>query len=121
MKNSEYDAWLGEVSARLDRLKAKYEQYFQGVERTPPADERDKLTRVMRDLQRAQPNNTALKFKYQSLKQRWVTLGMYWDRVVRQIEEGTYYRDVQRARRRRKKLDERERIAQAKQAFSLDL
>ncbi len=121
MKNSEYDAWLSEVSGRLDRLKAKYEQYFQGIERTPPGDERDKLARVVRDLRRAQPNNTALKFRYQTLKQRWVTLGTYWDRITRQIEEGTYYRDVQRARRRKKKQEERTQIAEAKQAFELDL
>ena len=121
MKNSEYDAWLTEVSGRLDLLKAKYEQYFQGIERMPPSDERDKLGRVFRELQRGQPNNTALKFRYQSLKQRWVTLGTYWDRITRQIEEGTYYRDVQRARRRKKKQEERTEIAAARQAFELDL
>ncbi|MEO0322579.1 MAG: MXAN_5187 C-terminal domain-containing protein, partial [Myxococcota bacterium] len=60
-------------------------------------------------------------FRYQTLKQRWVTLGSYWDRITRQIEEGTYYRDVQRARRRKKREEQRTEAAAARQAFELDL
>ena len=48
-------------------------------------------------------SNTALKFRFHSLIQRFTTLKTYWDRVQRQIEEGTYRRDLQRMQRRLKK------------------
>jgi hypothetical protein len=101
MRPQEFDAMLSDVENEMARLRALYEQYFQGMERVPPVRMRQRLDRIIRRLRRSQPNNTALRFKYQTVFQRWITFTQYWDRISRRIEEGTYARDIKRARRRR--------------------
>lgn len=108
MKPSQFDARLGDLESEITRLRAIYEQWFQGIERVPPVRMREKLDRQVRQLRREAPNNTALRFKYQTIFQRWITFTQYWDRITRRIEEGTYHRDVKRARRRRAAIERRE-------------
>lgn len=119
--NREFEELISDLSARLDHLKAMYEQWFQGFERLPPVKLRDKLERDLKAARRRQPLNTALKFKFQTLWQRWNTLSTHWARVTRQIEEGTYYRDVQRMKRRRKRRDQRQQKAAAAMEIDVDL
>ncbi|MEO0812731.1 MAG: MXAN_5187 C-terminal domain-containing protein, partial [Myxococcota bacterium] len=45
-------------------------------------------------------NNTAFKFQLNSARQTLITYEQYWNRIARQIEEGTYKRDKLRAQRR---------------------
>src|SRR5688572_26426255 len=104
MNLKEYEELLNEVENKLDRLKALYEQGFQGVERLEPQVPRKDLERRMQMLLREKPRNTALRFRYQMLVQRWTTYVTYWQRVSRQIEEGTYRRDVLKARKRREDI-----------------
>ncbi len=98
---------LKDLDVRLNQLKALYEQWFQGYERLPPVKRRDALERELLRARKNQPLNTALKFRFQTLWQRWTTLSTHWQRVTRQIEEGTYKRDIQRMKRRRKRREER--------------
>lgn len=107
MDPKEFDAALHDVNTRLDRLKALYEMYFQGIERREPQVARKQLERLMQQLRRNQPRTTHLRFKFQSTLQRYTTLQTYWRRVTRQIEEGTYRRDIQRMKRRQKEREQR--------------
>ncbi|MBX3247393.1 MAG: hypothetical protein KF901_09435, partial [Myxococcales bacterium] len=106
MKVSEFEVLLKELEVRLEHLKALYEQWFQGIERLPPVRRRESLERALKELRRDQPNNTAMRFRFQTVWQRWITMTTHWDRVTRQIEEGTYRRDVLRARRRNADRDQ---------------
>lgn len=90
---------LGETETKLERLRALYEQYFQGIERTEPQLLRTSFERMMAVLLRQQTRNTALRFRVQNLQQRYTTLKTYWSRVLRQIEEGTYRPHRVRAKR----------------------
>ncbi|MBO6935573.1 MAG: hypothetical protein JJ863_11380 [Deltaproteobacteria bacterium] len=101
MKPSEFDARLADLENEITKLRAIYEQWFQGIERVPPVRMRERLDRQVRRMRREAPNNTALRFKYQTIFQRWITFTQYWDRITRRIEEGTYARDIRRAKRRR--------------------
>jgi len=101
MDLKQYDALLNDAETRLDRLRALYEQYFQGLERTEPAIQRRDFDALLKVLRKEQPQNTALRFRFQQLVQRNVTLDTYWRKTMRQIEDGTYRRDVLRARKRR--------------------
>jgi hypothetical protein len=98
MESVEFEALLSDVEVRLDRLKALYEQWFQGLERLEPTIARKEVERRMVLLRKEQPRNTALRFRFQTLVQRSTTLQTYWGRVARQIEEGTYRRDLMKAR-----------------------
>lgn len=111
----EFDGLVKELEVRLDQLKALYDQYFQGLERLPPTKKRESIERALKELRRDQPRNTASRFRFQTLWQRWVTMTTHWDRVSRQIEEGTYKRDVLRAQRRR------QRVASAEPRTSIEV
>jgi hypothetical protein len=100
MDARQFEATLASVEVRLRRLRMLYDQYFQGLERLEPQTERAEVDRTIDLLRRAQPRNTALRFRFNQLVQRFTTYNAYWQRTRRQIEEGTYRRDVLRARRR---------------------
>lgn len=112
MSQSEFEIIFDDAEARLERLKARYEQWFQGVERVPPLRFREQLERILREMRRRQPNNTMQRFRFQTLFQRWTTMCTYWDRITRQIEEGTYRRDVMKVKRRRAQREALPREAQ---------
>jgi len=104
MDNKQYEMVLEDAEVRLDRLKSLYEQWFQGIERLEPLIPRKNLDRQVALLRRDKPRNTGLRFRFQVLIQRYTAYITYWQRTARQIEEGTYRRDILRvaanARRR---------------------
>jgi len=83
---------LKDMEQALDRLRSKYEQYFIGVERQPPEDEHKRLARQIRIAAESHQPNTAIRFRTQNVKARLVTLEQYWNRTLREIENGTYRR-----------------------------
>jgi hypothetical protein len=101
MDNKQYELALDDAEIRLDRLKSLYEQWFQGIERLEPLIPRKNLDREIVLLHRDMPRNTRLRFRFRVLRQRYTAYITYWQRTARQIEEGTYRRDILRARRQR--------------------
>jgi hypothetical protein len=94
---SEIEAAVGELETRLDRLRALYDQYFMGIERLEPLVPKKDVERRFIALRKEQIKNTGLRFKFQTLTQRYNTYQTYWIRIARQIENGTYRRDIMRA------------------------
>jgi hypothetical protein len=93
-------ARLDELERKIERLRALYESFFLGVERRPPVVPRQELNRLMLETQQLSIRNAALRFRFQSVSQRWTMLTTYWNRILREIESGTYRRDLQKAHRR---------------------
>lgn len=91
---------VDDLERKIERLRALYESYFLGVERRPPVVPRQELNRLMLELQQVSIRNAALRFRFQSVSQRWTLLVTYWNRTLREIESGTYRRDLQKAYRR---------------------
>ncbi len=100
MEQSEVETLIEELEKRVDRLRALYEQYFIGIERLEPGVPRKDVERRFYVLRRTQIRNTALRFRFQNVLLRYNTYQTYWIRICRQIEEGTYKRDVRRANAR---------------------
>lgn len=92
----EVEALLTELESRTDRLRALYEQYFLGFERLEPSVPRKDVERRMQQLLRIPFRNTALRFRFTMLQQRYNTYQTYWMRTCRKIEDGTYKRQIQR-------------------------
>lgn len=86
------------LDAQLAELKAKYEQFFLGVDRTPPTKLHEVLKRGVGQLKATFLRQTAMKFRVQALAARLVTYERLWDRTLKEIEAGTYRRDVFKAR-----------------------
>ena len=88
------------LEEELEELKAKYEMYFLGLERIEPARRRDQLKRDIARLKSAFTRNTGLRFRIQSLHARYLSYERMWTRAAREKEEGTYRRDLFKARKR---------------------
>jgi hypothetical protein len=93
------EARLEDMERKLDRLRALYESFFMGTERVPPNVPRRELNRLVTEMQQVPIGNAMLRFRFQSLLQRWVMLTTYWNRTMREIEAGTYTRDLAKAHR----------------------
>ncbi len=105
MNLDEIDIQISELETRIDRLRALYEQYFMGFERTEPTVPRKDVERRIQDLRKVRFNNTAKRFKFQTLIQRYNTMQQYWGRICREIENGTYKRHKLKAERTIGSLD----------------
>ncbi len=88
------------LEEELEELKAKYDMYFLGVERLEPARWREDLKRNILRLKSAFTRNTGLRFRIQSLHARYLSYERMWLRAAREKEEGTYRRDLLKARMR---------------------
>jgi hypothetical protein len=97
---SEFETLVAELETRVDRLRSLYEQYFMGIEKTIPSVPLKDVERRIQALRRDQPRNTGLRFRFQMIIQRYNTYTAYWQRICREIEEGTYKRHIQRAKKK---------------------
>src|SRR5262245_10771531 len=102
MNLDQFNQELTQIETRVDRLRALYEQYFQGLERMEPSVLRREVDRRVELLRRHIPRNTAARFRFNQLTQKYNTYTIYWQRTLRQIEEGTFRRDILKKRKRLK-------------------
>ncbi len=91
---------IGDLELAIDRLRSLYDQYFMGIERLEPAVVRKDVERKVYQLRKEQIRNTALRFRFQMILQRYNTFQSHWQRICREIENGTYKRQLYRAERR---------------------
>jgi hypothetical protein len=99
-QNQDLGEMLNELGNKIERLKTLYEQYFMGIEKIEPQVARKEVTRVMLNLQQQYIRNTALRFKFNTMLQKWNIYITYWNRVLREIENGTYVRHLAKAKRK---------------------
>jgi hypothetical protein len=99
--NDELEREAQAVEEELEALKARYDQYFLGIERREPNRWRDDVRKKVMRLKTAFTRNTGLKFKVQSLHARYLSYERLWLRGAREKEEGTYRRDLFKARLRK--------------------
>lgn len=107
MTPAEIQKELDELESRLERLRIKYDQYFIGIEKMLPFVQRKDVDRRFAQLHKEQFRNGGLRFRFQTMVQRFTTYQTYWGRIIRQIEEGTYKRDLIRAQRLGRTLQQR--------------
>ena len=85
---------LDTVDKTLDRLKTLYEQYFLGIQKQAPAYIHSDVERKLRDLTQLQIRNTGLRYRFATISQKFGSYNAYWRRTLRQIENGTYARNL---------------------------
>jgi len=99
-KGAEIEEALDAFEKLLERLRAMYEQYFLGISKVAPSQLHTEAERRQRDLTQIQIKNTALRYRYATLSQKFGAYNTYWKRTMRMIEQGRYVRDLQRVQRR---------------------
>jgi len=88
------------LEPKVERLKALYEQYFLGLEKLEPTTLRSEVDRKFTELRKRRIQSTRVRYRLQMLIQRYNTYQQYWARVTREMERGTYMRDVLRVAKR---------------------
>jgi hypothetical protein len=97
-EKDELEAEASRLEEELEELKAKYDQYFLGIERREPSRTREELRKRVLRVKEAFTRNTGLKFRIQSLHARYLSYERLWLRSSKEKEEGTYRRDLFKAR-----------------------
>ena len=101
-EKDELEAEAGRLEEELEELKARYEQYFLGIERKEPVRWREELKKRVLKVKEAFTRNTGLRFRLQTLHARFLSYERLWLRSAKEKEEGTYRRDLFKARLHRK-------------------
>src|SRR5215468_1165324 len=90
------------VESLLHQLRGQYEQFFLGFEKRPPTWSHDQFKKRLAALKTVPARNSAITFRIQALQATSSTYERMWARTLQQMEDGTYRRDVFKARMRRK-------------------
>jgi hypothetical protein len=99
-EREELETEVQHLEEEIEELKVKYEMYFLGNERREPIRQREDLKKRVMRAKTAFTRNAGLRFKIQSLHARFISYERLWLRTGREKEEGTYRRDLFKARLR---------------------
>lgn len=110
---------LDAMDESISNLQVLYEKYFLGIDRRPPEQERSRVGKRMRELRTTLVRNTALKFRINTLFAKLISFERMWDRTLREIEEGTYKRDVFKAKLHATRAEEPRKAAGAPRAADI--
>jgi hypothetical protein len=80
----------------MEQVRTKYELFFSGRERREPNTDRVQLEAMSRKLHSAFITNSGQIFRLRTLTARLTTYQTYWDRVLREMEEGTFKLEIDR-------------------------
>jgi hypothetical protein len=101
------------LTMEVEKLRRAYDQYFLGLTKNPPDKHREKVLHLLRKLVGLVIRNAALKFRLQQTVAKFNTYVPYWDQTLRQMEEGSYKRDLFRV-----SLKEREKQEKPKESLA---
>jgi hypothetical protein len=83
---------LRELDRKVKQLKLDYERYFIGTRPREPILQRSEVDRLIVIHSNTAIQNTALRFKFNSICSRYQALRRQWTETLRKIEQGTYER-----------------------------
>jgi hypothetical protein len=83
---------LRELDRKAKQLRLDYERYFLGTRPREPILLRSEVDKAMVILSNTAIQNTALRFRYNSIASRYQAQKRQWNETLRQIEAGTYAR-----------------------------
>lgn len=110
--NIEEDLQLLEL--RIKQAHQEYEQYFLGSRKREPQRTRHAAQKIIQYYTNIQIKNTAQRFRFNNLRQRFFAYRRKWDHTLKKIEEGRYERDLFKAKvRERERNEARERAHDA--------
>ncbi|MBK9036496.1 MAG: hypothetical protein IPL61_35490 [Myxococcales bacterium] len=98
-KTAEIEEALEGLDKLVDRLRVLYEQYFMGIQRQAPAHLHTDAERRIREVAQLQIRNTALRYRFATVQQKFGSYNTYWKRTLREIESGRYIRNLNKLRR----------------------
>ncbi|MFN7132307.1 MAG: MXAN_5187 C-terminal domain-containing protein, partial [Myxococcales bacterium] len=104
-----------EISAfeeELAALKARFEQFFLGIERINPTKDYEDFKKRLLKLKNQFHRNTAVKFRLNTLHSKFVTYERLWLKTLTDMEEGRYVRDLKKLKWKNERKKERQQKQQ---------
>ncbi|MBU1534449.1 hypothetical protein KKF84_03960, partial [Myxococcota bacterium] len=97
---NQMQAQLMALDKSIEKLRVLYEQFFMGIEKWEPATYRKQIKAELRAFHDDPPSNTAVKFLLNKVENKLKTYEQYWNRILREIENGVYEKQIKRMRRK---------------------
>jgi len=82
---------------KIKTLRRDYEHYFCGSRQREPSQGRQEVERILRLWSNKHIQNTAARFRFNNLNSRFFSFRQQWDRILREMENGTYKRHLFKA------------------------
>ncbi len=79
---------LDRLDVSIRQLQVKWDLFFNGAEKKPPADLQGQVEQLVRRYANAEIRNNGDRFRYQSLCARFSTFNELWQKKLRAREEG---------------------------------
>lgn len=85
---NDFDREMQALEAELKRLELEYNQFFAGRLPRLPWETRKRVEALVRRYDRMPMQNTAERFRFQTLQARFSSFAELWDRTLKAKEEG---------------------------------
>jgi hypothetical protein len=82
------DDELDKLEEDIRRIKNRYDQFFAGIQKTPPSFERHQLESYIHELNKQNIRDNARRFRFNTLLSRFNQYREMWARKMREREEG---------------------------------
>ncbi len=97
-QNKDFREELEELDAKVMKLRIDYEQYFMRIQKREPLFLRQQVEKTVHFYTLQHITNTGDKFKFRNIADKYNSFKLYWNRTIKEIEEGTYKRRSEDAR-----------------------
>lgn len=91
---------LDRLEESIRKLKIQYDQFFRGLRKLPPTEDRKRVEESLRDMMRGKLRDNASRFRYNGIVAAYNRFQELWSRQMREREEGPVnFRERQKAMR----------------------
>ena len=82
------DTELDQLEESIRKLKNKYDQFFAGIQKVPPSQERRNVETSIYEIGKIKMRDNTRRFRYNQLLSRYNQFRELWGRRMREREEG---------------------------------
>lgn len=82
------DDELDKLEEDMRRLKNRYDQFFNGITKTPPSFERHQIEAMVHEISKQKMRDNTRRFRFNTILSRYNQYREMWARKMREREEG---------------------------------
>lgn len=82
------DDELDKLEEDIRRLKNRYDQFFNGITKTPPSFERHQIEAMVHEISKQKMRDNTRRFRFNTILSRYNQYREMWARKMREREEG---------------------------------
>jgi len=82
------DDELDKLEEDIRRLKSRYDQFFNGIQKLPPSFERTQLEATVHEISKQKMRDNGRRFRFNTILSRYNQYREMWARKMREREEG---------------------------------